>query len=207
MPENYKGAPGYEVEIHSGAGGGDCGYWFLRNESYVVYAYRSTEDNKLYTNICTRTAHLKDAKEDLEYLRELATAKTGATRSGRLRRIVGDPEHGPYEEGPKPAGVKVTVTGEGRTFETRTNDAGEYRVTGLPPGNYDAFPELPANLGAVSNRDERDNFGRFTNRRPVTLTDRGCGEMSFTVRFNGAVSGKVLRAGEGSAGEPAGQRK
>src|ERR1041384_5715529 len=52
MQENYKGVSGYEVEIHSGTGGGDCGYWFLRNESYLVYAYRSSEDNKLYTNIC-----------------------------------------------------------------------------------------------------------------------------------------------------------
>src|SRR5262245_24798645 len=36
VQENFKGAPGYEVVIHSGTGGGDCGYWFLRNESYVV---------------------------------------------------------------------------------------------------------------------------------------------------------------------------
>lgn len=199
VQENYKGASGYEVEINSGTGGGDCGYWFLRNESYVVYAYRSTEDNKLYTNICTRTAHVTDAKEDLEYLRGLATAKPGATLSGKLRRIMGDPEHGPYEDGPKMAGVKITVSGEGRTFETRTNDDGEYRLTGLPPGNYDAFPELPSNLGAVSNRDERDDFGRFIGRRPVNLTERGCGELSFTVRFSGVVSGKVIK----SDGEPA----
>src|SRR6185295_19166180 len=37
--ENFRGASGYEVEIHSGTGGGDCGYLFLRNESYLVYAY------------------------------------------------------------------------------------------------------------------------------------------------------------------------
>lgn len=33
VQENFKGSPGYEVEIHSGTGGGDCGYWFLRNEA------------------------------------------------------------------------------------------------------------------------------------------------------------------------------
>ena len=57
VQENYKGAPGYEIEIHSGTGGGDCGYWFLRNESYVVYAYKS-EDNNLDTSTCTRTKHV-----------------------------------------------------------------------------------------------------------------------------------------------------
>src|SRR5262245_14621418 len=71
IQENLKGAPGYEIEIHSGRGDGDCGYMFLRNESYVVYAYKSSEDNMLYTGICTRTKHASEAKEDLDYLRGL----------------------------------------------------------------------------------------------------------------------------------------
>ena len=199
VQENYKGAPGYEVEIHSGTGGGDCGYWFLRNESYVVYAYGSSEDNKLYTNICTRTRHVTEAAEDLEYLRGLSAAKPGATLYGRLVRHIGDTYHGPFKEGPKMAGVKIHVTGDGKKIETVTNDAGEYRVTGLPPGDYDAFPELPDNLAASSNRDREDNFGRFTGREPVSLAERGCGQLSFSVQFNGKVSGKVTDA----AGEPA----
>ncbi|HEU4712139.1 MAG TPA: carboxypeptidase regulatory-like domain-containing protein [Pyrinomonadaceae bacterium] len=199
VQENYKGAPGYEIEIHSGTGGGDCGYWFLRNQSYVVYAYRSTEDNKLYTNICTRTELEADAKEDLEYLRGLAKAKAGATLHGSLRRIIGDPEHGPSEEGPKLAGVKVMITGPGQKIEAVTNQSGEFSVSGLPPGDYDAFPLLPDNLAATSSRDEEDEFGRFTGRRPIKLTDRGCDEISFTVQFSGMVSGKVVQAN----GDPA----
>jgi hypothetical protein len=198
VQENYKGAPGYEIEIHSGTGGGDCGYWFLRNESYVVYAYKNSEDGNLYTSICTRTNPVSEAAEDLEFLRGLANAKPGATLYGQLVRYIGDPEHGPVEEGPKLAGVKVTITGEGKTVETRTNEKGEYRVTGLPAGSYDAFPELPDKLGAISSRDQKDNFGRFTGREPIRLADRSCGEFSFMVQFNGKVSGKVVDA----AGEP-----
>jgi len=96
------------------------------------------------------------------------------------------------------AGVKILVTGAGRATETTTNDAGEYRVTGLPPGDYDVFPQLPANLGAVSNRDNQDNIGRFTGRTPVRLADRSCGQLSFTVQFSGVISGKVVDAN----GEP-----
>ena len=199
VQENFKGAPGYEVEIHSGTGGGDCGYWFLRNESYVVYAYRNPEDNKLYTSTCTRTKHVSSAAEDLEYLRGLTNAKPGAMLYGELTRFIGDPEHGPVEEGPKMAGVKVVVTGAGKTVETFTNDAGEYRVTGLPPGDYDAFPKLPENLGAISNRDKKDDLDRFAGREPVRLAERGCGELNFVVQFSGIVSGKVVDA----AGEPA----
>src|SRR6185369_11350554 len=75
---------------------------------------------------------------------------------------------------------------------------GEYRVTGLPPGDYDVFPQLPENLGAVSNRDNQDNIGRFTNRTPVRLTDRSCGQLSFIVQFSGVIVGKVVDAN----GEP-----
>lgn len=194
VQENFKGAPGYEVEIHSGTGGGDCGYWFLRNESYVVYAYRSKDSGELYTHICTRTRHVINAEEDLAYLRAQATTKPGASLSGRLVRLIGDPEHGPAEEGPKMVGVKVVVTGEGKTIETETNEKGEYSFKGLSPGNYDVAPQLPDSLAASSTQDRYDNFGRFTHREPVLLSDRGCTELPFVVQFNGVVSGKVADA-------------
>jgi len=37
------------------------------------------------------------------------------------------------------SGVKVTVRAKVKTIETLTNDAGEYRVTGLPPGDLRCF--------------------------------------------------------------------
>lgn len=197
--ENFKGASGYEVEISSGTGGGDCGYWFQRNETYLVYGYLIKDTNKLYTHICTRTRPLSRATEDLEYLRSLAGAKPGATLYGSLYRYIGDPEYGPVQEGPKMAGVKIVITGEGKTIEAVTNDKGEYRVSGLSPGEYDAFPQLPDNLSAVSSRDEKDNFGRFTGRERIRLTDLACSEENFSVEFNGTISGRILD----SAGEPA----
>ncbi|HET8782694.1 MAG TPA: hypothetical protein VFM63_09760 [Pyrinomonadaceae bacterium] len=197
--ENFKGASGYEVEINSGTGGGDCGYWFQRNETYLVYAFLLPDGKSFYTHICTRTRPLSAAKEDLEYLRSLSGAKPGATLYGSLKRYIGDLDRGPLEEGPKMAGVKVVVTGEGKTIETTTNNAGEFRVTGLSPGDYDASPQLPDNLIAISNRDEKDNFGRFTRREPVGLTEFGCGEINFSVQFNGVISGRIVDA----AGEPA----
>jgi hypothetical protein len=189
VQENFKGVSGYEVEVYSG---GPCGVSFIRNESYVVYAHRIKEDNILITSMCSRTRHITGATEDLEYFRGLANAKPGGTIYGKLKRMIGDTHHGPSEEGPKMAGVKITVTGEGKTIETTTNDAGEFRLTGLTPGDYDAVPQLPDNLAAVSNRDTDDNFGRFTGRRPIRLADRGCGEIDFVVQFSGVISGKVV---------------
>lgn len=198
IQESFKGVAGHEVEIHSGKGGGDCGYWFVRNESYVVYAYESSEDKKLWTNICTRTAHVSEASEDLEYLRGLSTAKLGGTLYGEIRRLIGDPEHGPVKEGPKMAGLKILIKGADQSFEAVTNDKGQYRITGLPAGDYDAFPQLPENLGAIGARDTIDRFGSYSGRKPVKVSDRSCAEISFSVQFNGVVAGKITNA----KGEP-----
>lgn len=175
VQENFKGVTSYEVEIHSGKGGGDCGYWFLRNESYVVYAYRRSEDNKLYTNICTRTKHMSTSKEDLEFLRGVGDTKPGGTLYGRLIRYIGDREHGPSTEGPKMSGVKIAVKGAGQIFETVTNEAGEYSVTGLPAGEYDAFPQLPDNLGAIASSDMVDLFGSYSGVEMSEGTSLGNG--------------------------------
>jgi hypothetical protein len=194
VQENFKGVAGYEVEIHSGTGGGDCGYWFLRNESYVVYAYQNSEDQKLYTNICTRTQHVSRAAEDLEFLRGLTAAKPGGTLFGQLRRILGDSEHGPVKEGPKMAGVRISIKGPNQTTETVTDDQGRYRVTGLPAGEYDAIPELPDNLGAIASHDIVDSFGSFSGHKPVRISDHACAVMNFSVQFSGLISGKVIDA-------------
>jgi hypothetical protein len=69
----------------------------------------------------------------------------------------------------------------------------------LPVGEYDAFPELPDNLGAIASRDTVDRFGSYSGHKAVSLSDRGCAEMSFSVQFSGLVSGKVTDA----KGEPA----
>jgi hypothetical protein len=74
VQEAFRGVDSKEVEIHSGTGGGDCGYWFRRGEVYLIYAYQSFEDKKLYTNICTRTRPVSEASEDLEFLRGLSAA-------------------------------------------------------------------------------------------------------------------------------------
>src|SRR2546421_1580351 len=46
VQETFKGIDNKQVEIHSGTGGGDCGYWFLRGQVYLVYAYLDPEDGK-----------------------------------------------------------------------------------------------------------------------------------------------------------------
>lgn len=67
--EIWKGPNNETIVITTGMNEGisSCTYPFENNEIYLVYAYE--EENKLVTNICSRTKLLSDAKEDIEYLR------------------------------------------------------------------------------------------------------------------------------------------
>src|SRR5690606_20501291 len=58
---------GARVTIHSSTGGGNCGYWFKRGETYVVFA--SKETSNAPSNISSMT-----------YSREDKTLKPAPTR-------------------------------------------------------------------------------------------------------------------------------
>ena len=57
---------------------------------------------------------------------------------------------------------------------------------------YDAFTELPENVGSNSNRDTKDGYGRFI-KRAGRVSERGCGELSFSVPFSGKVAKWLMR--------------
>lgn len=82
VEKSWKGISEKEVVIGTGDGGGDCGYSFEKNEEYVVYAYDDydvvyayddyayDDDMGLKTGICSRTAKLEYAQEDLQQFDE-----------------------------------------------------------------------------------------------------------------------------------------
>ena len=67
--EAFKGAKAKTVTIHTGSGGGDCGFPFVLFQSYLVYANGTAND--LGTNICSRTKGVGKASLELSELRKL----------------------------------------------------------------------------------------------------------------------------------------
>ena len=65
VADSWKGADCGELEI--GAGFATCIGDFEKGKTYLIYAYR-TEEGGLRTNLCTRTAVIEDAAEDLAAL-------------------------------------------------------------------------------------------------------------------------------------------
>lgn len=66
---SWKGITSRQVDVRTGFGGGDCGYPFLRDGVYLVYAYGGAKT--IGTGICTGTSLLSMAASDLFYLRTL----------------------------------------------------------------------------------------------------------------------------------------
>jgi hypothetical protein len=176
LDESFRGVEGAEVEVLTGLGGGDCGFGFRDGQQYLVYAYRSEQDQKLHTSICTRTKLISAADKDLAYIRGLSKAKPGATISGEILKNLRDGED--VRRQPV-GGIKVIVEGE-KKFETVTDAKGQYRLDQLPEGEYTVRPVMPANLAFRG------------PERKITVSDRGCAEVSFWLESSARMTGRVL---------------
>lgn len=63
----WKGAVEENITLTTPPTGGSCGFAFVEGEEYVVYAYKAAEDApNLSANICSRTALLQEAQEDVD---------------------------------------------------------------------------------------------------------------------------------------------
>lgn len=176
----FRGVEGKSVELLTGMGGGDCGYNFVSGERYLVYAYRSPRG--LIATICSRTRLLKDAAEDIAYIRNLPPAGTGATIKGNVTQISQPFEQDAERHTSKPLGdVVVKITGDGIARDVRTDTEGAFQISGLPAGNYKVRLDLPR-----SSDDES-----FTEI-DVKVVDRGCADLPFNVHLNGRIGGRVL---------------
>src|SRR3989442_7043794 len=177
LDEPFRGVEGAGVEVLTGFGGGDCGFGFRQTQQYLVYAYRSENDGKLHTSICTRTKSISEADNDLTYIRGLSKAKGGATISGEVMKYLRD-KQGTLANQPL-AGVRVVIEGE-KKFEAVTDAKGQYRIDQLPAGEYTVKPVPPEHLGACG------------PERKIMVADRGCAVARFWLDSNAQLSGRVL---------------
>ena len=179
VSQAFSGVEGAEVEVATGRGGGDCGYGFRKGETYLVYAYKSSDGKTLLTGICTRTRPVADAAEDLEFLRGLATRPSGVSLSVQVARV----RQGVKEGSSKPLGgladARLVVEGEGDRREVKTDAEGRVTLSGLKPGSYKVRLLLPEELTTYKEEQE------------IRVADRGCALVYYSVSDNGRIEGKV----------------
>jgi len=86
----WKGGSESQIIVHTGSGGGDCGYHFEEGKEYLVYANPSTmygDKELLVTIICDRTNELAEAQEDLAILGEGKVPTEQVNLTNELDRV------------------------------------------------------------------------------------------------------------------------
>jgi hypothetical protein len=159
------------------------GMLFVRGEKYLVYANES--DAELIVRVCSATKLYEDAKEDLEFLRNLPQPGVGGKIFGQVR-LDSD-----AEEPPGLAEVEVLVENkEHQLTEVRTGIDGKYEINGLIAGKYIVSPNPPNHYRIADGRSQQHE---------LDLTDRGCAQASFFIEADGRINGWV----RDSTGRPA----
>lgn len=179
VDEAFRGVEGKEVDVLTGAWGGDCGYDFEPGTKYLVYGGRAEGKPWVSTSICTRTRPLAEAGEDLGFIRGIPGAPAGGEIYGSARRYSVNLETGGSEEAGAITGAKVTATSAGRSVEEMTGTDGGYHFRGLAPGEYKVRVALPPNL---SPQEEQT----------VEVHDRGCARIDYRAVVDGRIVGRAL---------------
>jgi len=174
----FRGVTGETIEVNTGSGGGDCGYKFEANESYLVYAWRS-EDGVLSTGICSRTRPLTAAADDLAYIRGLADAAPGSTISGTVFKRGARREHDVNRERPTMPNIPISIESDKDKFETKTDAEGDFHIEGIPPGKYTVKPTVPP--GYYNERLEQK----------VEVHDKGCAIAPFWLEVDTRLGGRL----------------
>jgi carboxypeptidase family protein len=191
--EAFRGttAPGSDVIVTTGSGGGDCGFPFAEGQEYLVYATRYEESGELSTGICSRTRPAAAAAADIEYARAAAAGRAPAGRiTGEVRLETRDLSGSRRTQRSPLSGITVVLSKDGSVTRAVTDARGQYSVEGLTPGKYALGVELP------------ETYYSMQSGQTVELSDtRACAAASVIVMHNGRVAGRVVDpAGRGMPG-------
>ena len=205
--ENYKGAKkGKTVKIYSGCGGGDCGYPFKKDETYVVFsskagitkkkadsrgreqesAFHRIDPDKLWTSICSGTVKLNRARYALEFLANRRKRGSGGKIFGHIYEslIFFRNRAERYELFPEKK-IKIMEIGGDNIYYVTPNERGYFEKI-VPAGTYSVSPVVPQVFGLNVS---------YNNKNPnITVRDTACTRRTIGITNNSEISGKVLNA-------------
>ena len=120
--------------------GTSCDMKFEKGERWLVYAHRNEATGRFTIQPCTRTRTITGMDEDLSYIRGLSQRPPEQSVHGRLAYF----KHNPLPD------IKVTVSGGGRSFETKTDAEGNFSVPLPQGGAYTVRAVVPYSAEAGS---------------------------------------------------------
>jgi len=153
----FRGVSGSAAEIVSH--GTSCDYGFTEGNRYLVYAYRNSERNELYTHYCTRTTELSNADADMAYLNELS-------KRVQPMQIIGILADGDK----RLQRISIVARNGDRDYRTRSDQQGWFKLIVPRSGNYRVRMFLPLYADVVGTWAELDQIkNRVVTKRSIAL--------------------------------------
>jgi protocatechuate 3,4-dioxygenase beta subunit len=154
-------------------------YEFVPGQTYLVYGYKG--DIGINLDAGTRTQHISDVTEDLEFLRSLPTKKRGITIYGNVKQVFRSSlENDNSRPVPKVSVIIAHTKDAEKVYRAVTDENGDYRISNIPAGSYEVSA---ANVDKDYNTSHQYTF---------EVTDRGCTKQDISVESKSKVSGKVI---------------
>jgi 5-hydroxyisourate hydrolase-like protein (transthyretin family) len=143
VEEYFKGTGGAEVELRSENTSCDIG--FEAGKRYIVYASQNPQTGAFGAYACSRTRLLDDyAKPDISYLRRATHGERPTMFYGfAFKNTAHSAKRGEPE---RLANLAVTVEGEGKRLELKTDPSGYFETFDLAPGSYRVHTGLTGKL-------------------------------------------------------------
>jgi hypothetical protein len=139
--------------------GSSCDYTFEEGKKYLVYAYRTSERNELYTHYCTRTTELANAGDDLTYLNALSERG----QSPQVMGVLADNDK-------TLKGISIVASSGGRQYRTRSDNRGRFKFELPRTGKYRVQIFLPLYADAAGTQAELDRISkRVMTKRSIIL--------------------------------------
>ena len=133
----YKGNLRVNREITAGSPRGWSFHEKWVGQQFLLYLIREDEAGTHWgASLCGRSRDLERAAEDLLYLDNIENLRGKTRISGNYSGGLGKPLDAV-------ANRTIRITGEKKTYETKTNANGVFEIYDLPPGKYILEPEIP----------------------------------------------------------------
>ncbi len=189
VEEAFKGVNSpQEIILNEGV----CEFNFEVGETYLVYATRDKKTNFLRVFLCSRTTSLKNAVQDLEFIRLLVAGKLVSSIYGIVKQPANNEKHEfiplpnvrlvMFTDFLKSGDKNVRSKKTNSERETVSDSKGNYRFDNLPEGMHRLRIFLPNDLTT------------FNDERKIFTQNPSCSESSFDIHIDGRISGKIVNA-------------
>jgi hypothetical protein len=175
-----------EVDVLTGAGGGDCGVPFRAGEVYLIEAFVG-KDGLIHVGICSSTRRIDAAGTALRILRQRRDGQRLPSLAGKFAQRDRNFESslGTHDSKPLANGL-VRVKAEGKVYETWADSEGLYAFYDLPSGQYEFAPDLPPGTTLSW------YIGSARPESSFELYAGACWERNIDVFASGSIQGRIL---------------